>query len=162
MDLFLPILFGFALALVGLYLSGRFFGFTAQRPEDYSGQGPQFDLREHLSGPILCEGVIYGPTGRVASRFTADMEARWEGNVGTMTERFRYDSGTVQDRHWTLTLGNDGSIRAEAPDVIGTGHAHPLGDDSKGDTVGFLPGVRGVAGPVQVQNHVVVTRPPGH
>lgn len=127
MDVFLPILFGFALALVGLYLSSRYFGFTAQRPEDYSGQGPHFDLREHLSGPLLCEGVIYGPTGRVSSRFTADMEARWEGNVGVMTERFRYDSGTVQDREWKLTLGNDGSIRAEAPDVIGSGHGKQVG-----------------------------------
>jgi hypothetical protein len=63
--------------------------------------------------------VIYGPTGRVTSRFVAEMEAKWEGNVGTMTEKFRYDSGNTQDRCWTLTLGNDGSVKAEAPDVDG-------------------------------------------
>jgi hypothetical protein len=27
----------------------------------------------------------------------------------------------VQDRKWTLTLGNDGSLKAEADDVIGAG-----------------------------------------
>lgn len=101
-------------------LRPRYLGFLAQKPEDYADSGPQIDLRKHLNGPILCEGVIYGPTGRVTSRFVADMEARWEGNTGTMTEEFRYDSGATQSRLWTFTLGNDGSVRAEAPDVIGT------------------------------------------
>ena len=62
--------------------------FRAQTPQDFAGLGPQLDLRKHLNGPILCEGVVYGPTGRVSSRFVADMDARWEGNVGVMTERF--------------------------------------------------------------------------
>jgi ketosteroid isomerase-like protein len=65
--------------------------------------------------------VIYGPTGRVASRFVADMEGEWNGNTGVLRERFRYDSGRVQDREWTLRLGNDGRIAATAPDVVGTG-----------------------------------------
>jgi hypothetical protein len=59
----------------------------------FDGKGPEFDLRQHLNGPLLCEGVIYGPTGRVSSRFVADFEAKWDGNEGWMTERFRYDSG---------------------------------------------------------------------
>jgi hypothetical protein len=98
----------------------RYSGFTAQSPQDYA-HAPQFDLREHLQGPILCEGVIYGPTGRVTSRFVADFHARWEGNIGTMTEEFRYDSGAIQNREWRLTLGNDGRIRAEADDLVGEG-----------------------------------------
>ena len=114
----LVILVVLILALV--IASRRRFGFAAQRSSDYAS-GPQFDLRRHLSGPIQCEGVIYGPTGRVTSRFVADMQADWQGNTGVMTEKVRYDSGTAQDRIWTLRLGNDGAIHAEAPDVIGTG-----------------------------------------
>jgi hypothetical protein len=121
MDILTYLLLGAILTLVLVWLRGRYLDFVAQAPEDYVGLSPEFDLREHLKGPLLCEGVIYGPTGRVASRFVADFDARWDGNVGTMTERFRYDSGATQDRHWKLTLGNDGSIKAEAPDVIGTG-----------------------------------------
>lgn len=115
------LLMGAALALILVALRSRFMDFPAQRPQDYAGKSPRFDPRRHLNGPILCEGVIYGPTGRVTSRFVADMEGRWDGNVGTLSERFRYDSGTVQDRCWTLRLGNDGQIRAEAPDVVGEG-----------------------------------------
>lgn len=99
----------------------RFWSFRAATPDEFAGKGPDFDLREHLNGPLICEGVIYGPTGRVSSRFVADFDAQWDGNVGRMTEHFRYDSGTEQNREWHLTLGNDGSIRAEAPDVEGTG-----------------------------------------
>ena len=115
-------------ALVGIaaILKASYFSFKAQKVEDYAG-GPLFDIRERFDGPIVCEGVIYGPTGRVSSRFVADFEASWNGNVGTMVEKFYYDSGLVQDRVWTLTLGNDGSIKAEAPDVIGTGSGRQEG-----------------------------------
>lgn len=102
-------------------IKNRYVGFATQRPADLAGRGPTFDPATHLSGPILCEGVVFGPTGRVSSRFVADMEGVWTGNTGILKERFRYDGGLVQDRQWTLRLGNDGTIAAEAPDVVGTG-----------------------------------------
>jgi hypothetical protein len=123
----LALALGIVAALVCGVLYSRTMTFRAQSIDDFRGQSPQFDLRHHLNGPILCEGVIYGPTGRVVSRFVADMDAQWDGNTGTMTEHFRYDSGATQDRRWTLTLGNDGSIRAEAPDVMGQGHGRVNG-----------------------------------
>ena len=105
----------------------RLTGFAAQRPQDYERQGARFDLRTHLQGPIKCEGVIYGPFGRVASRFVGDFEAHWEGNRGVLREHFLYDSGTTQDREWRLELGNDGRIRAEADDVVGPGDGQQRG-----------------------------------
>lgn len=128
MDLFLTALLGAGVAFGLVWLRFRFAGFAAQKPEDYADAGPQFDLRKHLNGPIACEGVIYGPTGRVSSRFTADFHAEWDGNRGTMREHFRYDGGaSTQDREWRLTLGNDGGIRAEAADLVGPGEGRQLG-----------------------------------
>lgn len=121
MDMTLILLLAALLSLSLIWARARFWEFGAQTPADYAGQGPALDIREQLNGPISCEGVIYGPTGRVTSRFVARMEARWEGNVGTMTEHFRYDNGNTQDRIWTLTLGNDGRIKATAPDLVGEG-----------------------------------------
>ena len=120
MTFFVAFGLGIVMLVAGVFFRDRYMSFWAQKPEDYA-DGPQFDIRERLNGPIKCEGVIYGPLGRVTSRFVADFEASWQGNVGTMTERFHYDSGTVQNRKWTLTLGNDGRIRAEAEDVVGVG-----------------------------------------
>jgi hypothetical protein len=108
-------------AIIAVLALRRFFGFSAQRPIDYSAQTPRFDLRSNLAGPIECEGVIYGPTGRVTSRFVAKMHGTWEGNRGVLREHFTYDSGSEQLREWRLTIGADGRIIAEADDVVGAG-----------------------------------------
>ena len=112
---------GIAATLALIWVIQRFRGFAAQRPADYAGTGPAFDVRKHLSGPMRCEGVIYGPMGRVSSRFTADMLGTWDGNRGTLAEHFSYDSGTKQDREWRLAIGNDGRITADADDLVGQG-----------------------------------------
>jgi hypothetical protein len=112
---------GLALSLGLIAVWTRLLTFRAQKPADLAGQGPRFDPRQHLSGPIQCEGLIYGPTGRVAARFVADMHGTWDGNTGTLTETFRYDTGRTQNRCWTLTLAPDGTIAATAPDVVGAG-----------------------------------------
>ena len=116
---------GMMLALVLLVL--RLVGFCAQKPADYATDTPPLDLREHLRGAIRCEGVIYGPLGRVASRFDAEFEGDWDGNRGTVSEHFRYDSGTRQDREWRLEIGDDGAIRAEADDLVGPGSGQQAG-----------------------------------
>ncbi len=117
----LSFLSGIALMLALYATAQRFLGFRAQKPADYAKLEPRVDIRKHLSGPIRCEGVIYGPMGRVTSRFTADMDGRWDGNRGVLAEHFSYDSGTRQDREWRLTLGNDGRVEAEADDLVGKG-----------------------------------------
>ncbi|WP_420853814.1 DUF3833 domain-containing protein [Rhodovulum imhoffii] len=112
---------GLLLVLTLVVLHQRFLGFAAQKPEDYADGKPDFDIRRHFDGTIVCEGVIYGPTGRVVSRFVADMEARWDGDTCVMQEEFRYDSGATQSRCWTFRMNPDGSFRAEAPDLAGPG-----------------------------------------
>lgn len=114
------ILLGAAIVVALIIVKARFASFMAQVPDDYS-DGPMLNMREVFNGPIECEGVIYGPTGRVTSRFEADFIASWDGNIGTVREEFRYGSGNVQHREWKFTLGNDGSIKAEAPDLVGVG-----------------------------------------
>ncbi|MDC1228405.1 DUF3833 domain-containing protein [Octadecabacter sp.] len=114
------ILLGAAIVVALILVKARFASFMAQVPDDYS-DGPMFNMREVFNGPIECEGVIYGPTGRVTSRFEADFIASWDGNIGTVREEFRYDSGNVQHREWKFTLGNDGSMKAEATDLVGVG-----------------------------------------
>ena len=117
----LSALLGAVIIITLVALRSRYASFQAQSPADYAGLGPQFDLRQHLSGPIQCEGMIFGPMGRVASRFVARMDGKWEGNIGTLSEVFNYDSGTVQHRAWTLALANSGDITATAADVVGLG-----------------------------------------
>ena len=116
-----------ALMLALVVAVQRFARFPAQTPADYAAMEPAFDIRQHLSGPMTCEGVIYGPMGRVTSRFTANMHGTWDGDSGTLAEHFRYDSGTTQDREWRLTLQSGGRIRAEADDLVGRGRSGNAG-----------------------------------
>lgn len=109
------------LAVIAALAAPFFIGFRSQRPAHFAAREPTFDPCRDLNGQILCEGVIYGPTGRVTSRFVAEMVGNWEGNRGVLSERFRYDNGDAQDREWLLTVGNDGTMRAEADDVVGSG-----------------------------------------
>ena len=70
MTAFLYTLLGALIVLALVLLRQRRFGFLGQSPADYADDtGARFDLRTHLNGPLICEGVIYGPTGRVTSRF---------------------------------------------------------------------------------------------
>jgi hypothetical protein len=123
---FLSFLIG-AAAMAGLgWLVSRRFDFLAQAPDDYSN-GPEFDIRRVLNGPLLCDGIIYGPTGRVASRFTARFDAKWNGDSGMMREHFKYDSGSEQHREWRLSVGEDGRITADADDLVGSGSGQQAG-----------------------------------
>ncbi len=124
---FLFALLTFAAVIAAALILRRRIGFAAQTPADYAALTPRFDVRQQLSGPITCEGVIYGPTGRVTSRFVAKMHGTWDSNRGILREHFDYDSGTSQAREWRLTIGNDGKLRAEADDVVGLGTGEVAG-----------------------------------
>lgn len=106
----------------------RYAGFLAQTPTDYAASDSLFDIRRHLNGPLICEGVIFGPTGRVSSRFVGNFDCAWDGNHGTMTEIFRYDDGSEQSRAWRLTLGQEGRILAQADDVVGDASGQQKGN----------------------------------
>jgi len=108
-------------ALVLVVVPRLFVGFMAQSPTDYAATMPALDLRQVLDGSLVASGVIYGPTGRVATRFVADMRGTWDDEGGTLAEDFRYDDGRTQRRAWRIVPGPDGHFTATAADVVGTG-----------------------------------------
>lgn len=121
-------LVGVFIAAAIVYGTRRFAGFGAQEPQDYAHLVPALDLRQHLRGDLRCLGMIYGPTGRVTSRFEAVMRMTWDGDNGTMEEDFLYDDGTRQSRRWELRMREDGWVDAEASDVIGTARGRQCGN----------------------------------
>ena len=90
-----------------------------------------FDLRQHLSGTIKSEGVIFGPMGRVVSRFVADMQGEWNGNEGQLREAFRFASGATEQRCWSIMLHDDGLFTATAGDIIGQAQGMIEGTSAK-------------------------------
>lgn len=105
--------------LIAIIAKTYLFSFRFQSPNDYAETGPHFDLKRHLSGEILSEGLIFGPNGKMTNRFTAKMVGTWEGDTGTLTEEFTYSNGKTQSRKWYLTLGPDNTFTAAADDLVG-------------------------------------------
>jgi len=121
------ILSGVLIAGLAKWAWGQFWSFRAQSPYDYQGQLPQIDIRRHLLGPMVAEGVIFDFTGRVQSRFTGEMEGIWSGDTGQLKEIFTFSSGMVQNREWSLTLGADGQITGTAADIVGMANGRQIG-----------------------------------
>lgn len=113
--------------LLGLLAQRLFFSFAAQDPQSYAATDPTFDIREILNGPIQSEGVIFGPTGKVSSRFVARMQGNWQGDSGTLSEDFTYADGSTQQRLWTLVMGEGGAFTATAPDIEGLARGQQSG-----------------------------------
>lgn len=105
--------------LVAIVAKTYLFSFRFQSPQDYAGTGPQFDLKTHLSGEILSEGLIFGPNGKMTNSFVAKMVGTWDGDTGTLSEEFTYSNGKTQSRKWHLTLGPNNTFTATADDLVG-------------------------------------------
>ncbi|MCX7565599.1 DUF3833 family protein [Sulfitobacter sp. F26169L] len=126
-DELLFFLLGIALVCLVLVLRRRFADFMGQSADDYADVSPLFDMREHLNGAMICDGVIFGPFGRITSTFNADFNVSWNGNNGTIKERFVYNDGSVQNREWRITLDDNGGFDAFADDVPGKGRGEIAG-----------------------------------
>lgn len=105
--------------LIAMIAKTYLLSFRSQSPQDYADTGPQFDLKTHLSGEILSEGLIFGPKGKMTNSFVAKMVGTWEGDTGTLTEEFQYSNGQTQSRKWYITLGPDSTFTATADDLVG-------------------------------------------
>jgi len=115
------------LVLGFLFLQRSRLSFVSQQPTEYDATGPGFNIMQHFSGPIKCEGVIFGPTGRMAGRFVADMRGKWNGQEGLLAENFTYATGAKQQREWRLKMGANGQFTATADDVIGVAQGQQSG-----------------------------------
>lgn len=110
---------GAVAVLVAVFLRQRFAEFPGQKPADYRSETGDMVLSDYLDGAMDCHGVLYGPMGKVVSRFIADMDVSWDGRRGRMYELFTYDSGNTQSRVWDLEMLGGGKVRATASDFVG-------------------------------------------
>lgn len=86
--------------------------------DSYKGTTPRADLQEYFTGPIKAWGIVQNYSGRVTRRFDVDMVGKWEGDVGTLTENFKYYDGETQQRIWTIRKLTNGSYEGTASDII--------------------------------------------
>lgn len=87
-------------------------------PEDYQHTAPDFAFREFFTGPLKAWGIVTDFRGKLRRRFTADIDASWQGDQLTLDEHFTYLDGEQQQRTWTITLDKQ-QLVGQAADVTG-------------------------------------------
>lgn len=86
--------------------------------DSYKETTPVVDLKEYFNGHIKAWGIVQDWRGRVVRRFDVDMVGEWKGDLGTLTEHFKYYDGETQVRVWTIKKMPDGSYEGSAADIV--------------------------------------------
>ena len=100
--------------------------------EKYRAEKPVLDLRTYFNGTIDAWGMFQNRSGEVVKRFTVVIDAHWEGDVGTLDERFSWSDGTI-------TRQADGRYLGRADDVVGEAVGEAAGNALRWQYVLALP-----------------------
>jgi len=107
--------------------------------QDYASERPALDLRTYFNGPIEAWGMFQDRSGKVVKRFKVNIEAKWDGDTGTLNERFAYSDGTTQQRVWTIRRESASRYVGTAADVVGTAIGEAAGNALRWRYVMALP-----------------------
>ncbi|GAB4059709.1 DUF3833 domain-containing protein [Uliginosibacterium sediminicola] len=105
----------------------------------YRDEKPALDLRQYFNGKIDAWGMFQDRSGKVIKRFHVVIDARWQGDKGTLDERFSYSDGSTQQRIWTLVRQPDGNYIGTAADVVGEARGELSGNALRWRYVMALP-----------------------
>jgi hypothetical protein len=87
--------------------------------QDYKETEVPFDIKQYFNGNVIAWGTVQDYSQQVTRRFCVEIVGTWEGNKGTLAEKFYFNDGEVSFRNWQLTKQKDGSYRGTAEDVAG-------------------------------------------
>lgn len=100
--------------------------------EQYRAEKPHLDLRKFFSGTLDGWGMFQDRSGKVIKRFHVVIEAKWQGDTGTLDERFTWSDGdqggNPARRVWTLTDLGGGRFSGTAGDVVGAASGEAAGN----------------------------------
>ena len=85
----------------------------------YREERPELRLEDYFNGTLDAWGMFQKRDGTVVKRFKVVIDARWEGDLGTLDERFTYSDGSSQQRVWRITRTGDDTYTGRADDVVG-------------------------------------------
>ncbi len=107
--------------------------------KQYAQEQPSLDLQQYFNGTLDAYGMFQKPSGEVVKRFHVVIDARWQGDVGTLDERFTYSDGTTQQRIWTITKTGPQTYTGTAADVVGLARGERAGNAQRWQYVLALP-----------------------
>ena len=111
--------------------------------EQYRAEKPHLDMRKFFSGTVDGWGMFQDRSGKVIKRFHVVIDAKWQGDTGTLDERFTWSDGASggnpERRVWTLTDLGGGRYGGTAGDVVGVAAGEVAGNALRWRYVLALP-----------------------
>ena len=107
--------------------------------QEYAQETPVLDLKTYFSGTLDGWGIFQDRSGKVVKRFHVVIDAKWQGDIGTLDEHFTWSDGTTSRRVWTLTKIGPNRYTGRADDVIGQAEGHAAGNALRWKYVLALP-----------------------
>ncbi|KXI29936.1 DUF3833 domain-containing protein [Paraglaciecola hydrolytica] len=95
-------------------------GCSSPHLDDYKTTTPALNLEQFFDGELTAQGMVLDYNGKMTRRFTVEIQANWQDNLGTLDEQFIYDDGERSERKWQIQRHADGTYSGTANDVIGT------------------------------------------
>ena len=93
----------------------------------YANERPALDLKRYFDGTIDGWGMFQDRSGKVVTRFHVVIDAKWNGDTGTLDEAFEYADGRRERRVWTIVKDGD-RYTGTAGDVVGTASGTAAGN----------------------------------
>jgi hypothetical protein len=115
---------------------------TAPTPADYAKDKPVLDLKTYFSGTVDGWGYVKDRSGKVVRRMYVEIICTWNGNEGTLDERFVWDDGKKENRIWKIRKNGDRYI-GTAGDVVGEAAGVAAGNALQWNYVLKLPPEQG-------------------
>lgn len=94
-------------------------GCAGVNTDDYRNETPKLDIREYFNGDLDAWGVVKDRSGKVVRHFHATVVGHWDGDSGTLDEKFSWSDGEQQARVWSLTMRDANNFVGTAHDVVG-------------------------------------------
>lgn len=105
----------------------------------YRAEQPTLDLRRYFNGPLQAHGMFQDRSGEIVKRFHVDIVGSWQGNKGTLDERFTYSDGSREQRIWHLEVDEQGQVTGRADDVVGQASGRIAGNTMRWQYTLALP-----------------------
>lgn len=96
--------------------------------EKIAKSSPEFDFVKYFTGHVKASGWFADRFGNVRRHFCGDFVGTENGNEFTLDETLYYVDGIVENRVWTIVVGEDKSFNATSPSLVGSAKGQTSGN----------------------------------
>lgn len=104
-----------------------FFPFFVAFSSAYASAEPLLRLENFFVGHTRSSGSFQNTVGKPQERFTTDCYGRMRGRTLLLDQRFRYDDGRTQERHWQIRPTDATHYVGRANDIVGEARGEAFG-----------------------------------